>query len=77
MRSINGNRHPALRSAADTTGHERGFSVRNKILTPLRNYLTVDVQHKLIKVWVEKEMNSDLMMHWKNGSKAKIGTSMS
>ena len=27
-----------------------GFSVQNNILTPLRNRLTVDVQHKLIIV---------------------------
>lgn len=40
----------ALTSAVHTASCERGFSVQNNILTPLRNHLTVDIQHKLIRV---------------------------
>ena len=40
----------ALTSSVHTAGCERGFSVQNRILTTLRNRLTIENQQKLMRV---------------------------
>ena len=68
----------ALTSAAHTASCERGFSVQNNILTPLRNCLTIDVQHKLISIKLGLgRAYLILMMPWKNGAEGRTGGSMS
>ena len=66
----------ALTSSVHTAGGERGFSVQNNILTPLRNRLTVDVQHKLIRVKLGPERAKfnfdDALEKWCKGKEMRI-----
>jgi len=57
-----------LTSAVHNVSCERRFSVQNNILTPLRNRLTVYVQHRLIRVKLgpERELN-DALEKWRKG----------
>lgn len=68
---------PELRkSFEEGAGCERGFSVQNIILTPLRNRCTVDVQYKLIRVKLgpeKAEFNLERALEkWREGKDRQI-----
>ena len=65
----------AITCPLQTADCERGFSVQNRILTPLRNRLSIDTQNKLMSVKLGSVDLAQALTKWKETPRLLYGQS--